>query len=186
MLDTVRKQDDRESFDASWSAISDAVALLDARAAKRPVAVNAQHYPDDEVVGAVLTLAARAPSIENTQPWRWRVDRTSLHLYTDSRMLLPNADPDGRDLILSCGAALNHFVIALAAMGWHADVHRLPDPADTSTSPPSRCLHTPPIAPTSRWPQQSRSAEPIGGSTALGRSRRAISPRWLPWPPEWE
>jgi nitroreductase len=89
-------------------------------------------FPDAETVRAVLTLATRAPSIYNTQPWRWRVDRTSLHLYSDPGMQLPNTDPDGRDLILSCGATLNHCVIAFAAMGWHAEVHRLPDPADPS------------------------------------------------------
>lgn len=129
-MDTSKKQGRRQSGDASWSGINDAVALLDARTAKRPVAVDARHFPDDGVIGAALTLAGRAPSIENTQPWRWRVDRTSLHLYADARMHLPHADPDGRDLTLSCGAALNHCVIALAAMGWLAEVHRLPDPAD--------------------------------------------------------
>jgi nitroreductase len=89
-------------------------------------------FPGAETVHTVLTLATRAPSIYNTQPWRWRVDRTSLHLYSDSGMQLPNTDPDGRDLMLSCGATLNHCVIALAATGWHAAVHRLPDPADPS------------------------------------------------------
>lgn len=87
-------------------------------------------FPPAQDIHAALTLATQAPSIDNTQPWRWRVDRASLHLYADPRMRLPNTDPDGRDLILSCGAALNHCVIALAAMGWRADVHRLPDPAD--------------------------------------------------------
>ena len=90
------------------------------------------HLPDAEKVRAVLALATRAPSIDNTQPWRWRVGRTNLHLYSDSGMQLPNTDPDGRDLMLSCGATLNHCVIALAAMGWHAKVCRLPDPADPS------------------------------------------------------
>ncbi|MBO0881729.1 MAG: NAD(P)H nitroreductase, partial [Mycobacterium sp.] len=37
---------------------------------------------------------------------------------------------DGRDLVLSCGATLNHCVIALAAMGWRSKIHRLPDAAD--------------------------------------------------------
>ncbi len=132
MFDTMENQDHHESGGASWSGISAAVALPDAGAASRPVAAHARHFPDDGVVGAVLALATRAPSIENTQPWRWRVDRTSLHLYTDSRMQLSNADPDGRDLILSCGAALNHCAIALAAMGWRADVQRQPDQADPS------------------------------------------------------
>ncbi len=89
-------------------------------------------FPDTETLCAVLTMATRAPSIYNTQPWRWRVDGTSLHLYSDPRVALPNTDPDGRDLTLSCGATLNHCVIAVAAMGWHAEVHRLPDPDDPS------------------------------------------------------
>ncbi len=74
-------------------------------------------FPATETLCAVLTLATRAPSIYNTQPWRWRVDATSLHLYSDPRVELPNTDPDGRDLMLSCGATLNHCVIALASMG---------------------------------------------------------------------
>ncbi len=89
-------------------------------------------FPDTETLCTVLTLATRAPSIYNTQPWRWRVDGTSLHLYSDPRVALPNTDPDGRDLMLSCGATLNHCVVALAAMGWRAEVHRLPDPDDPS------------------------------------------------------
>ena len=90
------------------------------------------HFPDAATIRTVLTLAARAPSVHNTQPWRWRVDMTSLHLYSDASLHLPHTDPDGRDLILSCGAALNHCVIALAAVGWQAKVMRLPNPADPS------------------------------------------------------
>jgi Nitroreductase family len=45
-------------------------------------------------------------------------------------MHLEHTDPDGRDLILSCGAALNHCSIALTALGWQTKVHRLPNPAD--------------------------------------------------------
>ncbi|TAM72299.1 nitroreductase family protein [Mycobacterium sp.] len=107
-MDTAKEQDPRESGEAS------------------------RLFPDAQVVDEVLTLATRAPSIDNTQPWRWRVDRTSLHLYSDKGMRLPNTDPGSRDLILSCGAALHHCVVALAARGWRADVHRLPDPADPS------------------------------------------------------
>jgi nitroreductase len=87
-------------------------------------------FPDAGTVRTVLTLASRAPSVHNTQPWRWRVAASSLHLYADADRQLPNTDPDGRDLILSCGAALHHCVAALAAVGWHAKVTRLPNPAD--------------------------------------------------------
>lgn len=88
------------------------------------------HFPDDGTVRTVLSLASRAPSVHNTQPWRWRVEPTSLHLYADPSRQLPNADPDGRDLILSCGTALHHCVVALAAVGWRSRVTRLPNPAD--------------------------------------------------------
>jgi nitroreductase len=90
------------------------------------------HFPDTGTVRTALTLASRAPSVHNTQPWRWRVHAKSLHLYSDASLQLPNTDPDGRDLILSCGATLNHCVIALAALGWQAKVVRLPNPAEPS------------------------------------------------------
>jgi hypothetical protein len=86
------------------------------------------HFPDSETVQTVLSLASRAPSVHNTQPWRWRVGADSLHLYADRRLHLPSTDPDGRDLILSCGIALHHCVIALAALGWQSKIHRLPNP----------------------------------------------------------
>jgi nitroreductase len=87
------------------------------------------NFPDTDTLRTVLTLANRAPSIHNTQPWRWRVGAARLDLYSEPDMQLRSTDPDGRDLIISCGAALQHCVVALAAMGWQAKVNRLPDPA---------------------------------------------------------
>ena len=90
------------------------------------------HFPDVGTVRTVLTMASRAPSVHNSQPWRWRVGDASLHLYSDASRHLPSTDPDGRDMILSCGAALNHCVVALAATGWQAKVARMPNPAEPS------------------------------------------------------
>ena len=91
--------------------------------------MNAQ-FPDNETIRTVLALAARAPSVSNSQPWRWRVGDHRLHLHSDPSLHLPATDPDQRDLTLSCGAALHHCVVALAAMGWQAKVQRFPNPVD--------------------------------------------------------
>lgn len=83
-------------------------------------------FPDPESIRAALTLATRAPSAHNSRPWRWRVGAAGLHLDADP----PRTDPDGRDTLLGCGAALHHCTVALASMGWRARVHRLPDAAE--------------------------------------------------------
>jgi nitroreductase len=88
------------------------------------------HFPDKETIRTALALATRAPSVHNSQPWRWRVGPHGLHLYADYDRRLPNTDPDNRDLLLSCGASLNHCVVGLAALGWQTKVHRFPNPGD--------------------------------------------------------
>ena len=87
-------------------------------------------FPDDDTVHAALALAVRAPSVHNTQPWRWRIGESTIHLHADQDRRLTETDPDGRDLLLSCGAALHHLRVGAAALGWRAEVRRLPDPAD--------------------------------------------------------
>ena len=80
-------------------------------------------------VHAVLSLANRAPSVHNSQPWRWRVGSSTIDLLADASRALPRVDPDGRDLQLSCGAALHHLQVALRAAGRSGEVRRLPDPS---------------------------------------------------------
>jgi nitroreductase len=89
-----------------------------------------QTFPDVDTVRSALSLASRAPSVHNSQPWQWRLGEQSLHLYSKTDSHLPHVDPDTRDLMLSCGAALNHCAVAFAALGWQSKVHRFPNPAD--------------------------------------------------------
>jgi nitroreductase len=85
---------------------------------------------DEATMRAALELALRAPSLHNSQPWRWRLDGATAYLYLDSTRRLPATDPHARELVISCGAALHHLQVALAAEGREARVRRLPDPAD--------------------------------------------------------
>jgi nitroreductase len=86
--------------------------------------------PDHETLRGAIALAGRAPSVHNTQPWRFLIGEHSVHLMADRARALPATDPDGRDLLISCGAALHHLHTALAALGWNSEVHRIPNPAD--------------------------------------------------------
>jgi nitroreductase len=82
-----------------------------------------------DALAAAVAAAGLAPSIHNTQPWRWRVSGDTLDLHLESSRLLAVTDPDVRLATLSCGAALHHARTSLAAQGWRATVTRLPDPA---------------------------------------------------------
>ncbi|MEV0063186.1 hypothetical protein [Nocardia sp. NPDC050718] len=84
--------------------------------------------PDHPTVRAAIRLGCRAPSVHNTQPWRWVFDGTALELWRDPTRVLTEADPTGRQAVISCGAALHHVRTAFAAAHWHTEVTRLPDP----------------------------------------------------------
>lgn len=85
--------------------------------------------PLSAVLAEAAAAAGYAPSVHNTQPWRWRVGADELDLFADRRRQLQIADPQGRLLTISCGAALQHASLALAAEGWTAEIARLPDAA---------------------------------------------------------
>lgn len=93
-----------------------------------PSEVAAGDRADD--ARAVVVLARQAPSVHNTQPWRWRVDGQVLELRADRERQLARSDPSGRNLMISCGAALHHAVVAAAGLGRSASVTRFPDPEE--------------------------------------------------------
>jgi hypothetical protein len=82
-----------------------------------------------QLAGAV-ELAVTAPSIHNSQPWRWKLTDHGLRLSVDRSRWLPVIDPDGHALVLSCGAGLYLAELALRAAGCQVAVDRLPDPDD--------------------------------------------------------
>ena len=75
----------------------------------------------------VVAAATRAPSIHNTQPWRFRASGDRLDVFLDPERALPVLDPTARQQIISCGIAVEFAVVALAARGLAADVTTLPE-----------------------------------------------------------
>jgi hypothetical protein len=73
-------------------------------------------------------VARRAPSLHNTQPWRFTVSGDAIELRADvSRQL--SVDPDGREMLISCGAALYGLRLAVRSLGYLPEVEILPGPA---------------------------------------------------------
>jgi len=90
-----------------------------------------RHFPKGVVEGTderperrIVELACLAPSIHNTQPWKWRIADGVIELHADRARQLPVADPDGRSLAISCGAALHHATVAAIASGYRPTVER--------------------------------------------------------------
>jgi nitroreductase len=84
------------------------------------------------LASAVRRAAVRAtlaPSIHNTQPWRFLLSGTTLEVHADWNRRLRVLDPRGRQLLISCGCAVFNARVALAAAGYDATVERWPDPS---------------------------------------------------------
>ena len=78
----------------------------------------------------VVAAATRAPSIHNTQPWRFVAGPESLDVYLDTERALPVLDPTARQQIISCGSAVEFAVVALTAAGYDGEVDLLTDDGD--------------------------------------------------------
>ncbi len=117
----------------------------------------------------IVELACRAPSVYNTQPWIWRSHPDGLDLHSDPSRRLSAADPLGRSMTISCGAALHHAQVAGRALGWEAEVRRVPGGRDETLLAELRFS---PITP----PQSA------AGEVAALQSRFTDRRRFTSWP----
>ncbi|HEY6796729.1 MAG TPA: hypothetical protein VI248_18825 [Kineosporiaceae bacterium] len=86
--------------------------------------------PGAATLRTLVARATLAPSTRNTQPWQWTVHADHVELELDpavARRLHAN-DPLGRELVMSCGAALLTLRVAAAEALFDARVDVLPDP----------------------------------------------------------
>lgn len=78
-----------------------------------------QGGPPQAQLAVMLNWAVHAPSVLNTQPWRFRILRRGddsgpgVEVHVDRARVLRTVDPDGREAVISCGAAL--YTLRLAA-----------------------------------------------------------------------
>jgi hypothetical protein len=76
--------------------------------------------------GYLIATAARAPSIQNSQPWRFRIRPCLLELHADPARRI-RVDRQGREMLISCGAALFGLRLGIRSLGFMPVVELLPD-----------------------------------------------------------
>ncbi|MGZ8562243.1 MAG: Acg family FMN-binding oxidoreductase [Candidatus Limnocylindria bacterium] len=106
--------------------MSDSAAMADPRPA------TAQHPfpPGPGLLRWLVQHAVKAPSVRNSQPWRFRIATDTIELFADRSRALTVVDPNHRELIISCGAALDHLRVAAREAGYDAVVDRRPGGGD--------------------------------------------------------
>ena len=102
------------------------------RHAKVPAAVRSgrrrrEARVDEQDWVQVVAAATRAPSIHNTQPWRFTASAERLEVFLDPDRALPVLDPSARQQVISCGCAIEFAVVAATATGVATEVELLPD-----------------------------------------------------------
>lgn len=105
---------------------------------------------EDELASCVRA-AIRAPSLHNSQPWRFRYRSGGVEVFADQTRRLEVIDPSGRELMISVGAAIFNLRLAMRQLGRVPTVRLFPDPAAPNLvaavvpgaiAPPSGALST--------------------------------------------
>lgn len=91
-----------------------------------------------------LLAAIAAPSIHNTQPWRFAPRELGVDVFIDRNRRLGVIDPAGREAMISVGACLFNLRVAVLARGRMPVVRPMPDPEQPDLV--ARIIFGPPTA----------------------------------------
>ena len=81
--------------------------------------------PAAERLRFLLHYALLAPSRHNAQPWAFEIEDDEVRVYADASRALPVADPDGRQLVMACGAAILNLRLAALHHGYATSLELL-------------------------------------------------------------
>jgi nitroreductase len=111
--------------------------MMDAAEPGSAAPAQPDHRPDDGTGGlsrdelvACVSAATAAPSLHNSQPWRFRCRDGGVDVYADWRRQLQIVDPVGRGLLMSVGAAIFNLRLAVYSRSWEPATQVFPDHDD--------------------------------------------------------
>ena len=84
----------------------------------------------DLELDVVVRYAGLAPSVHNTQPWQFSTAGDVIEVRADRTRQLEFLDPTGRQLHVSCGAAIEFARLAVREAGRACTVAVMPEPRD--------------------------------------------------------
>jgi hypothetical protein len=82
----------------------------------------------EEIARFITDAGVQAPSVHHTQPWRFDQGDHEIIIAANNARQLRVADPHGREMMISCGAALFNVRLALRYLGFVPKTRMLPDP----------------------------------------------------------
>ncbi|MEU7897493.1 nitroreductase family protein [Nonomuraea sp. NPDC049152] len=81
-----------------------------------------------EAIRAAIEAATWAPSVHNSQPWTFAVSGEEISVRADPDRKLRVGDPESRETLIACGAALFNIRTVLRSRGRAPVTRILPDP----------------------------------------------------------
>jgi hypothetical protein len=84
----------------------------------------------DQAFREAVGTAVLAPSLHNSQPWRFRRSGNRITVHADPSRWLRHEDPLGRELLISCGGAVRHLILGLRVQELDVSWELGPDPED--------------------------------------------------------
>lgn len=96
--------------------------------------IDAADFPEQgltlDKLRFLLRYAILAPSSHNSQPWVFTIRENQIELYADRSRSLHCTDPEDRQMLISCGCALHHLLVAAMHFSIRLGYEVLPDPED--------------------------------------------------------
>ncbi|MGB4678744.1 MAG: hypothetical protein WBI23_00930, partial [Methanothrix sp.] len=93
-----------------------------------------QNGSSEERMAFLLNYAILAPSIYNTQPWRFDISSDEIMILADESRWLKAADSNKREMYSSIGGAIENLIIAADHFGYSSTISYFPKPASSASN----------------------------------------------------